>query len=147
MRARNLLWMLCIGSCLTIACGDDDDDTGAGGGSGGTPAEAGAPGKAGTAGASSDGGKGGEAGTAGAPVGEAGEPGEPNPGVGGAFGEPGAGGAGGQQDGSFVDFVHDLVRDQTSDAALPSSADRQFREERDARGHYLTPNDAFDDLF
>jgi hypothetical protein len=142
MRARNLLLTICVGSCLTLACGDDDDD--ATGNVGGTHTEAGAPdvpAKGGTGGSPSIGGS---AGKAGNPSGEAGEP---NPGMGGRPPEPGSGGGGGDGDASFVGFVHDLVRDHTSDTESPASVDRQFREEQDDHDHYLTPSDAFADLF
>lgn len=144
MRARNLLLTLCLGSCLTIACGDEDDDVGGTSGKGGTNAEAGAPDNGGKGGKGGQTSNGGNAGKAGGPMGEAGEP---NPGMGGQPTNPGVGGAGGEVDVSFVDFVHDLVQNKTSDSGQPAPADRQFSESQDDHGHYLTPSDAFGDLF
>jgi hypothetical protein len=144
MRARSLLLTLCLGSCLTIACGDDDDDIGGTSGNGGTSTEAGSPAKGGSGGKAGSSSSGGNAGKAGGPVGEAGEP---NPGMGGTPTEPGAGGSGGEVPTTFVDFVHDLVQNQTSDTASPASTDRPFTENRDDHGHYLTPDAAFADLF
>jgi hypothetical protein len=140
MLARNLVFAICIGSCLTLACDDDGDGVG---GSSGSSGEAGASDQAGTnQGGKSGSSNGGSAGKAGGPSGDAGEPN-----VGGTPTQPGTGGGGG--DGgpeSFVDFVHGLVNDQTSDTEEPAATDRQFSEEQDDHGHYLTPDDAFEDL-
>jgi len=142
MLARNLLLAACFGACFTLACGDDDDSGPPGGESG----EAGQAGRGG----SGQAGKGGDtpsAGTAGKAGGPAGQGGEPSPGTGGMPTEPGAAGGGGDAPETFVGFVHDLVQNRTSDVERPVTAERQFTEERDERGHYLTPRDAFDDLF
>lgn len=141
--ARSVLLALCVGSCLTLACSDEEDaNNGGSSGSSGRGGEAGEPDKGG----SNQGGKpsnGGSSGKAGNDSGEAGEPS-----TGGMPTEPGAGGeGGGNAPASFVDFVHDLVENRTSDTGRPATVDRDFSEERDDHGHYLTGNDAFADLY
>lgn len=144
MRARNLLLTICIGSCLTLACGDDDDAAVA---SGGTHAEAGAPDEAGKGGNDAKAGSSSSGGDAGKGGSTSGEGGEPDPGMGGHMPDLGVGGGGAHADDSFAEFVHDLVKNQTSDTAQPATTDRAFSEEQDEHQHYLTPAAAFTDLF
>ena len=141
MRARNLLLTVCAASCLGIACGGDDDDSPPG--NVGDAGEAGAPSAGSSQGGSAGkGASGSSAGKAGSPVGEAGEPSGGMPPV-----MPGAAGMGGESPTGFVDFVHDLLENHTSDAELPARTDQQFTEARDDHGHYQTPDAAFEDLF
>ncbi|HYQ15437.1 MAG TPA: hypothetical protein VEQ58_06765 [Polyangiaceae bacterium] len=144
--ARPLLLALCVSSCLAVACGGDDDDAG---GPNGNAGEAGAPDKGGSSqgGSSGSNANGATAGKAGSKNGEAGEPTGGTTSTGGSTTNPGGGGAGGEPPATFVDFVHDLVENHTTDTDAPAQAVQSFSEEKDDHGHYLTPDGAFDDLF
>ncbi len=138
MRARHLLVAVCVTSCLATACGDDDSKPGKGGAAGQAGA-AGEAGKAGSGGSPTNGGTDSSPGGDGNPVGQAGGP--------GAAGNPGGlGGAGGEAPSGFVEFVHDLVENHTSETNQPAATNQQFTEPQDDHGHYLAPASAFDDL-
>ncbi len=133
MRARFLLFSVCMAASLAVACDGDDEQTlpSAMGGEGGDASElptAGKAGSTGTTGGSSSAGR---------------------PAIGGETGAAGAAGVGGEAPVvGFTSFVHELVKNQTTETGSPASVnDRKFPDPTDDHGHYLVPATDFDDLF
>ncbi len=130
MHARYLLFSVCIAASFAVACTGDDDQTrpSAMGGEGGDADHPAAAGKAGSTGATG---------------------GTSSAGQTAIGGEPGAAGAGGEAPVmGFTSFVHELVKNQTTETDSPASVnDRKFPDPTDDHGHYLVPATDFADLF